>query len=72
MIAPKLDKMAEEFKDCIFIKVDVDEIEELVDEYSVKVMPTFVLFRNGQKVDSIEGNNPDGLRAKVEQLRSKS
>lgn len=26
--------------------------EELVDEYSVNVMPTFVLFRNGQKVVS--------------------
>jgi len=67
MIAPKLNKMEEEFKECLFLKVDVDEAlcEELIDDYQVKVMPTFVLFKNGQKVAQLEGNVPDQLREEV-------
>jgi len=47
-IAPLLKQIAEEKKDkLVVLKVDVDEVEELVGEYNIEVMPTFVLKRKG-------------------------
>jgi len=63
MIAPKIVAMAEEMKDkCIFAKVDVDEAAEIAEEYEIQAMPTFLLFANGMKVDSMAGANEAKLR----------
>jgi len=68
MIAPVLEKMSEEMKDhVVFLKVDVDESEDLAAEYSVQAMPTFVLLKNGSKVDSFSGAN----EAKLKELINK-
>ncbi|XP_076463020.1 uncharacterized protein LOC143295285 isoform X1 [Babylonia areolata] len=66
VIAPKLKKWSEkDFSDVIFIKVDVDEAEELAEEQGVTAMPTFRLFKNGEKVDELIGANADNLEAKI-------
>lgn len=43
--------MTEEFKEVIFVKIDVDDqgCGDIVDKYDVNVMPTF-LFIKGQKL----------------------
>jgi thioredoxin 1 len=51
-IAPKLEEMAQLFTDVIFLKVDVDENEEVASEYAISCMPTFMFFKNGGKVSS--------------------
>jgi len=66
MIAPKIVKMAEEMDDkCIFAKVDVDEASEIAEEYEIQAMPTFLLFANGMKVDSMAGANEAKLREMI-------
>ncbi|CAG2175181.1 unnamed protein product [Oppiella nova] len=63
MISPALDKMSEELvADVVFLKVDVDENEDIATDHKVTVMPTFLLFRNGQKVDEFSGANESKLR----------
>jgi len=62
MIGPVIEKMAGEMKDVVFLKVDVDESEDLAAEYSVQAMPTFVFLKNGSKVDSFSGANEAKLR----------
>lgn len=65
-VAPFFEKLSEEFADkMVSLKVDVDEIEELVEEYSVDVMPTFVFVRNGEHLDSLTGSNESKLRELV-------
>lgn len=62
-IAPLLDELATEHADkLVMLKVDVDEIEELVKEYSIEIMPTFVFKRNGQHLDTLVGSNEDKLK----------
>ena len=39
-----------EFADVVFLKVDVDECEDLASEYNISCMPTFLFLKNGEKV----------------------
>ncbi|RYP16334.1 hypothetical protein DL765_005184 [Monosporascus sp. GIB2] len=56
----------EEFKDIFFAKIDVDELPELSQELGIRAMPTFMLFKDGEKADELVGANPNAL---VELLR---
>ena len=64
-IAPEFAKMAEDNPDCVFVKVDVDENEDVAQEQGVSAMPTFMYFKNGKKVDELVGASIDQLKAKV-------
>merc|ERR1711862_317262 len=47
----------------IFIKIDVDALDELAAMYNIVIMPTFLIFYNGKKVDKEfkGGLNEEGL-----------
>lgn len=68
-MAPKFTKMAEENKDVIFLKVDVDDASDVSEFCKIQCMPTFQFFRNGEKVDEFSGANEDTLRQKVSALK---
>lgn len=67
LMGPKFNKLAEEFPDPIYVGIDVDEQESIAASYDIAVMPTFVFFKNGEKIQTIEGNNYEDLRKTVEQ-----
>ena len=55
-IAPILEEIAEEYDGELKIaKLDVDENGETARHYGVKSIPTLILFRNGQLVESLVG-----------------
>ena len=57
MIAPIYDELSqlEEFEDVIFCKVNVTYNPGVAEAFDVDGWPTFVLFKNGEVVDSIVG-----------------
>ena len=55
LTSPIIDKLAEEMKDVIFVKVDVDKNQELAGQYSVFSIPTFILFKKGEVVNQMVG-----------------
>eukprot|EP00898_Chlorokybus_atmophyticus_P006900 jgi/Chlat1/7210/Chrsp57S06759 len=59
VIAPKYSQLSEreEYKETMFLKVDVDEVKEVAQQCGVSCMPTFQFFRAGQRVDTLEGAN---------------
>ena len=67
MISPLFDKFAGEAPaDKIeFYKVDVDEQEQISQECGIKAMPTFVFFKNGEKVGEVVGANPPKLQVRL-------
>lgn len=66
-IAPVVEKIATEHaSEVLLLKVDIDEVEEVVGEYAVEVMPTFVFQRNGVKLDTLVGSNEHKLRQLIE------
>jgi thioredoxin len=58
---PVVEKLAGEFKVC---KVDIDKNQSLAAKFGVNAVPTFIVFRNGQPTQRIEGAVPEAtLRA---------
>jgi thioredoxin 1 len=51
MIAPLIGEMAETMSDVTFLKVDVDEAEDVSAEYNITAMPSFLFFKDGKKVE---------------------
>lgn len=64
-IAPFVDKLSKEFEQANFIKIDVDEVTEVAAEMGVRAMPTFMIFRKGEKIAEVVGANPAALKAAV-------
>ena len=50
MLAPSIEKLADEHKDVKVVKIDVDQEERLAYEYGVQSIPTLITFKNGQPV----------------------
>ncbi|CAG0890577.1 unnamed protein product, partial [Darwinula stevensoni] len=69
MIAPKIEEMSREIANVIFLKVDVDQCEEIAAEYNISCMPTFVLIKKNQKVDSFSGANESKLKEMIQKHR---
>ncbi len=58
-VAPKLEELATEMAGQVKIaKIDVDTNQELAARFGVRSIPTLILFKGGQPVDQIMGNQP--------------
>ncbi|KAI9376407.1 thioredoxin-like protein [Aspergillus egyptiacus] len=64
-IAPKVEEFAKAYPDITFYQIDVDELSDVAAELGVRAMPTFYIFKNGQKGDAIVGANPPALEAAI-------
>lgn len=57
MLAPILEELSAKYADIDFCKVDIDESMDIAKQYRIFSVPSVLLFRNGEKVDSIIGFN---------------
>jgi len=65
-IAPKLEAMDSEMADVVFLKVDVDECEELAMQYQISCMPTFLFFKGGEKIADFSGANEAKIKETID------
>lgn len=49
----------------MFLKVDVDDLEKVAEEFEVKAMPTFLFFKDGKQIDKVVGAKKEELQQKV-------
>jgi len=53
-IGPAYDKIAEQYADSIeVVKINIDEESELSDREQIEVVPSLVLYKNGEAIGSI-------------------
>jgi thioredoxin 1 len=58
-LAPTIDSIAEEFAGKVSVyKHNVDDHPVTPGQYSIRGIPTLLVFKNGQVVDQIVGNQP--------------
>ncbi|KIX06940.1 thioredoxin [Rhinocladiella mackenziei CBS 650.93] len=55
-----------------FAKINTDQQQDLARSYGVKAMPTFMIFKNAQQVEFIEGADPRKLSNVVKQLANEA
>lgn len=55
MIAPIVEKVADENPDILVGKINVDEELELARQYNVMSIPTLLVFKNGEKAGTLIG-----------------
>ncbi|RWR77633.1 thioredoxin H-type-like protein [Cinnamomum micranthum f. kanehirae] len=61
---PPMRKLAEEFQEVKFARVDIDLLQDVVKEFDLKTMPTFLLCKkvDGQGAAEVGGGNGSGNR----------
>lgn len=69
MMAPVLESAEQQLGDKInFVKVDIDEQQQLATEFDIMSIPTLVVFKDGKPVKRMSGYRP--LDTFVEELKS--
>jgi thioredoxin 1 len=58
-VAPLVDDLAQQYAGrAKFVKIDVDQSQELAGSYGVNSIPTLMIFKNGEVVDRFVGIPP--------------
>ena len=63
-IEPEIDNLSQEDKymeNCYFYKVNIEEEEEIANEFEIEKIPTFKLIKNSKILDSYTGTNIDDI-----------
>ncbi|USP78754.1 Thioredoxin [Curvularia clavata] len=66
VIAPQVVKFSEKYPNARFFKLDVDEVPDVAQELGIRAMPTFLLFKGGDKISEVVGANPKALEAAIQ------
>ncbi|KAI2466500.1 thioredoxin [Annulohypoxylon bovei var. microspora] len=69
MIAPTFESLATKYTKpgkITFCKVNVDNQQAIAQSHGVRAMPTFLIFKNGSVIETIQGANPPALSSAVE------
>lgn len=59
MLAPVLEKVSNERKDFDIAKVDIDQSLDIAEKYDIQVVPTMLLFKNGEIKGQLVGYVPE-------------
>lgn len=55
MLGPVIEEVSHEVTEVKVVKVNVDEAQEISSKYSISGIPTVMLFKDGQIIDTIVG-----------------
>ncbi|KAH1121592.1 hypothetical protein J1N35_004752 [Gossypium stocksii] len=64
-ISPILVELAKKLPHVIFLKVDVDELSTVAQEWAIEAMPTFVFLKEGSIIDKVVGARKEELQQKI-------
>lgn len=55
----------------IFLKCDIDKNKQLAKKYDVKTIPTFIIFRDGEPLETLNGWSAASLEALIRKCGGK-
>lgn len=66
MMAPVFDSLSERFDGKLtFAKCNIDEQSEIAEKFGVAAIPTFLFFKDGNRIEKIVGYKPENSMAEV-------
>ncbi|KAK7407326.1 hypothetical protein VNO78_09154 [Psophocarpus tetragonolobus] len=63
---PVIQEFATNYTNVEFIKIDVDELMGVSEEFQVQGMPTFILMKKGKVIDKVVGAKKEELQKLIE------
>jgi len=69
-IAPFIEELETKYPNADFLKVDVEKCPNLAERLGITAMPTFIFYKNREKVTTVRGANPTVLEDKLKQFYS--
>ena len=67
-VTPIIDELAEKYEDIKFLKVNVDQADEIAEGFEIGSLPTFVYLNLGNIVHRIEGADLNNILRSIEKL----
>jgi len=67
-VTPIIDDLADKFQNIVFLKVNVDEADEIAAGFEISQLPTFIYLNMGNIVQKIEGANLSDILSCIEKL----
>ncbi|KAL9594213.1 MAG: hypothetical protein Q9219_007156 [cf. Caloplaca sp. 3 TL-2023] len=67
VVAPEIVKLSNTYPAARFYKLDVDEVPDVAQELGVRAMPTFIIFKGGEKVGEVVGAQVKAVESAVVQ-----
>jgi thioredoxin 2 len=68
-VAPLIDELAETHKGTLLvIKIDTDQAPELSQRFTIRGIPTLILFKAGEEIDRSVGFEPERVRSMVQEV----
>jgi len=65
IMAPIFADLAKKHPNAVFLKVDVDELKAITEQFSVEAMPTFLFMKEGDVKDRVVGAMKGELVQKI-------
>ena len=76
-VAPEIDKLSNQYnsensenegtkKKVAFVKMNIEVAEDVAMEYGIQMVPSFLLFKGGEKVDEVSGPRGEKVREMIE------
>lgn len=59
--------MSEEYPNAYHIKIESGKTHEFHDALNIRTLPTFLIFKDGKKVNEIVGKNQKGLESAIKE-----
>lgn len=69
MVESKVEDMAKEYSTVPFLRINVDDYEDLADQYEVTALPTFVFFKNSKNLAQFVGTKLDKVIEAIIKLK---
>ena len=69
-MGPIMEMVSQQFKNVVFLKVDVDENIETSMKYEITSMPTFLFFKKKEVVERFSGSAKDKVISIIDRLTS--
>ncbi|XVF21148.1 hypothetical protein REPUB_Repub12eG0065600 [Reevesia pubescens] len=70
VMEPALSDVAARFAEVEFVKINVDELPDVAQEFGVQAMPAFVSLKKGKKVDRVVGAQENDLEKKIDKHKA--
>jgi thioredoxin 1 len=68
MLTPQLEKLSEKYKKVVFIKIDVDDFNDIAESHQISAMPTILFYKSGNLLTE---NVIGGQIGKIEEIIKK-